>query len=158
MVTPDVVLVSKNKVISNKGRGKRLKKKSKVLTTPFQGFDTTPAIDKNDEEVYSIKVIKELANREKFYFYTRFQPNVGLTHEFWKGITSGWFENNHIDGWINKLMLDRPEDADRTILPCHFLTTMYLSKTWIDELGTGDTWPFPAVTGLNKVNKLVLFF
>ncbi|KAL8265673.1 hypothetical protein R6Q59_003017 [Mikania micrantha] len=77
-----LMLFLKNQVVSNKGRGKRLKKKSKLLQTPYQGFESTSRIEKDINEVYSRNLIKDLSTREKLHIYTRFQPQIGVTRDF----------------------------------------------------------------------------
>ncbi|KAL8242922.1 hypothetical protein R6Q59_013224 [Mikania micrantha] len=132
MVTPVVIPDMKNK-----------------FTTSYQGFESTLRTQNDTSEVYSRNLILELSDRQDYLIYTRFQPAIGFTCDFWRSITSGWFESNHIDCWINKLMLDRPQDAVWTILPSYFLSSMLLSKTWLESLGSGETWPFPSIVNID---------
>ncbi|KAD5318257.1 hypothetical protein E3N88_18203 [Mikania micrantha] len=127
---------------SIKGRGRRIKKKSKLLKSPFQEFDSTP---RDKEEEFSEHLINNLIGRKNYWVYTEYHPNVGMDSDFWTKATTGWFDTPHMSCWINKLLLERDPEADWTILPSFFLSSVKMFRTWFHDLASGQMWPFPAI-------------
>ncbi|KAD3068030.1 hypothetical protein E3N88_35910 [Mikania micrantha] len=132
----------KDKFTSIKGRGRRIKKKSKLLKSPFQEFDSTP---RDKEEEFSEQLINNLIGRKNYWVYTEYHPNVAMDSDFWKKATTGWFDTPHMSCWINKLLLERDPEADWTILPSFFLSSVKMFRTWFHDLASGQMWPFPAI-------------
>ncbi|KAL8258322.1 hypothetical protein R6Q59_030363 [Mikania micrantha] len=72
----------------DKGRGRRIKKKSKLLAIPVQGFGTTLQDKREETHGFTEQLLNELSNRNDFWIYTTFDPNVALGWEFWEAANS----------------------------------------------------------------------
>ncbi|KAK1423390.1 hypothetical protein QVD17_18692 [Tagetes erecta] len=111
-------------------KSKRQRFPSRYYVTPFRPLENTPRIEKQkNKNSIADSELEELCGRSYYWIWSTLLPQYAIDSEFWRVLlgkqAGGWIEDEHINCWINYLLLNRPEDATWTILGRLILETKF---------------------------------
>ncbi|KAK1432052.1 hypothetical protein QVD17_08941 [Tagetes erecta] len=134
-------------------KSKRQRFPSRYYVTPFRPLENTPRIEKQkNKNSIADSELEELCGRSYYWIWSTLLPHYAIDSEFWRVLlgkqAGGWIEDEHINCWINYLLLNRPEDATWTIMPSQLLLNTN-GGNWQMDYGSGSYAPFPSIEYIN---------
>ncbi|KAK9073469.1 hypothetical protein SSX86_007793 [Deinandra increscens subsp. villosa] len=124
---PSVQIIQKSERL---GRGKRVKKKSRVMESPF----VCHPVGGKQKYVWSREAADKLMNTEDLWHYSTVNPRFAFTDIFWSRLLGqsmdGWLTNEHILTWTRVLLERKPDDERWTILAPDLLDNVISNGSW----------------------------